>query len=94
MNCGMYTGDNAPAGLSNENGKKLSAMKICNSRKACLCQQPQGVFYLTIDRQAGFSTEASISFAPVFFPAYFPAIPRDEYECSTPAFSKQKNARN
>jgi uncharacterized protein YigE (DUF2233 family) len=57
----MYTEDNSPVGLYIENGKKFSAMKICNSRKANFCLQPQGVFYLTKDRRAGISTVSAFS---------------------------------
>ncbi|MBB1287183.1 phosphodiester glycosidase family protein [Flavisolibacter sp. BT320] len=57
----MYTEDNSPVGLYIENGRKLSSMKICNSRKANFCLQPQGVFYLTKDRRAGISTVSAFS---------------------------------
>lgn len=67
MNCGMYTEDNSPVGLYIESGKKLSAMKICNSRKANFCLQPQGVFYLTKDRRAGISTVSSFSYQNVAY---------------------------
>lgn len=68
MNAGMYTKDNSPQGLYIENGKTLVPLDT-SSGTGNFYLEPNGVFYLTKDNQAGvcvtdkFADNAEVNFA-------------------------------